>query len=169
MNLKFFKLNFWNFYNLISPKNKVFIGGHNISRDYTEIKKIKRIITHDEFDIFSFNNDIALLELETPIFYGPRVSPVCLPDGEQQDFTDQLTLVSGWGRLGEKLQTSTALRSVIVPIWSRDECLNANYGPSRITENMICGGFPEGKKDACQGNIKKGKIYELEKIKISHF
>lgn len=92
------------------------------------------------------------------------MSPVCLPDGEQQDFTDQLTLVSGWGRLGEKLQTSTSLRSVIVPIWSRDDCLSANYGPSRITENMICGGYPEGKKDACQG--KKIVFYESQNIEV---
>lgn len=87
------------------------------------------------------------------MFYGPRVTPICLPDGEQQDFTDHLTLVSGWGRLGERMSTSPSLRSVIVPIWSREDCLNASYGPSRISENMLCGGFPEGKKDACQGAI----------------
>jgi Trypsin len=127
---------------------QAFVGGHNISRDYTEIKKIRRIIAHEDFDIFNFNNDIALLELATPIVYGPRVTPVCLPSGNQDDFTDQLTLVAGWGRLGEKSPTSSTLRSVIVPIWSKKECMAAGYGTTRITDNMMCGGYAEGKKDA---------------------
>ncbi|CRL05275.1 CLUMA_CG018249, isoform A [Clunio marinus] len=104
---------------------RAFVGGHNISRDYTEIKRIKKIIPHENFDIFTFNNDIALLELDTPLFYSSRVAPACLPSGEQEDFTDQLTLVAGWGRVSERSQTSQTLRSVIVPIWSQEECLMA--------------------------------------------
>lgn len=79
------------------------MGGHNISRDYSEIKKIRKIITHEDFDIFTFDNDIALLELETPMLYSARVSPACLPSGEQKDFTDQLTL-------GELLKFSTVIK-----------------------------------------------------------
>lgn len=132
--------------------SKAFLGGHNITRDYTEIKRIKRIIPHEDFDIFNFNNDIALLELASPLFYGPRVQPACLPTGdEDEDFTDKLTVVAGWGRLSERLPTAQTLRSVVVPIWSQDECLKAGYGKSRITSNMMCGGFPDGEKDACQG------------------
>lgn len=137
---------------LRSKRNKkspqqAFVGGHNISRDYTEIKRIKKIIPHEDFDIFTFNNDIALLELETPLFYSSRVAPACLPSGTQQDFTDQLTLVAGWGRLSERSPTSQTLRSVVVPVWSQDECLMAGYGSTRITENMMCGGYPEGQRD----------------------
>jgi guanylate cyclase len=131
--------------------HQVYVGGHNISRDHTEIKKIKKIISHENFDIVSFDNDIALLELESPITYGPRVSSVCLPSGEQTDFTNELTLISGWGRLGEKMATSSALRSVVVPIWSEKDCHDSGYGSLRLTGNMMCGGYPEGKKDACQG------------------
>lgn len=58
----------------------------------------------------------------------------------------------GWGRLSERLPTSQTLRSVVVPIWSQDECTSAGYGSTRITSNMMCGGFPEGEKDACQVN-----------------
>lgn len=130
-----------------SNLRQAFVGGHNISRDYTEIKRIKKIIPHNDFDIFTFNNDIALLELETPVFYSSRVSPACLPSGTQQDFTDQLTLVAGWGRLSERSQTSQTLRSVVVPIWSQEDCLMAGYGSTRITDNMMCGGYPEGQRD----------------------
>lgn len=67
------------------------------------------------------------------MFYNSRVAPACLPSGNQDDFTDQLTLVAGWGRLSEKLPTSQTLRSVVVPVWSQDDCLKAGYGASRIT------------------------------------
>ena len=60
---------------------KVFIGGHNISKDFTEIKRIKQIIAHEDFDIFTFNNDIALIELESPVMFGAKVQPACLPNG----------------------------------------------------------------------------------------
>jgi hypothetical protein len=126
---------------------QVFVGGHNISKDYSEIKRIRKIIPHEKFDIFTFNNDIAILELETPIFYSNKASPACLPDGSQRDFTNQLTLVSGWGRISEKLPTSKALRAVVVPVWSQSDCLTAGYGSSRITSNMMCGGYPQGEHD----------------------
>jgi guanylate cyclase len=44
------------------------------------------------------------------------------------------------------------LRSVVVPIWTRDQCLEAGYGNKRISENMMCAGYHDGKKDACQGD-----------------
>ncbi|KAG5671024.1 hypothetical protein PVAND_001242 [Polypedilum vanderplanki] len=150
---------------------RAFVGGHNISRDYTEKKRIKKIIYHDDFDIFSFDNDIALLELDSPILYGPRVSSVCLPSGDETDFTNRLTVIAGWGRLGEKSQTSSTLRSVIVPIWSSKECMAAGYGATRITENMMCGGYPEGEKDACQGDsggpmVSEGPTGSMEVVGI---
>lgn len=133
--------------NFLPHEIRAFVGGHNISRDYTEIKRIRKIIVHEDFDIFTFNNDIALLELETPVFYNSRVAPACLPNGDQLDFTDQLCVVAGWGRQSERLPTSQTLRSVVVPVWSQEECLMAGYGSTRITENMMCGGYPEGERD----------------------
>lgn len=60
--------------------------------------------------------------------------------------------VAGWGRLSERLPTSQTLRSVIVPVWSQKNCLMAGYGATRITGNMMCGGYPEGERDSCQGD-----------------
>ena len=60
---------------------RVYLGGHVIAKDYTEIRRIKRIIEHEDFDILTFNNDIALLELDKPVKFGPTIQPACLPDG----------------------------------------------------------------------------------------
>lgn len=45
---------------------------------------------------------------------------------------------------------SVNLQEVTVPILSNAECRKTGYGQNRITENMLCAGYKEGKKDSCQ-------------------
>lgn len=42
-----------------------------------------------------------------------------------------------------------AINEVVVPILPRDVC-NEWIDTANVTEGMICAGFPEGGKDACQ-------------------
>ncbi|XP_055371669.1 transmembrane protease serine 9-like [Condylostylus longicornis] len=139
---------------------RVYIGGHEIRKDYTEVTKIKNVYDHEKFDVVSFNNDIALIELEKPLEFGPKVQPICLPSATDTDYAGVLTSVSGWGRTGEKDKTSKVLNSVIVPIWSQEQCKEAGYGAKRITENMMCAGYHDGGRDACQGDSGGSAIAE---------
>lgn len=45
---------------------------------------------------------------------------------------------------------SDTLQEVTVPIISNTACKKTGYGSSRITDNMLCAGIPEGGKDSCQ-------------------
>ncbi|XP_055596434.1 trypsin 3A1-like [Uranotaenia lowii] len=150
---------------------RVYLGGHNIAKDYTELRRIKRIVDHEDFDIFTFNNDIALLELDKPLRYGPTIQPACLPDGNTLDFAGSLAIVAGWGRVEEQRPPSKTLRSVVVPIWTQQQCLESGYGSKKITDNMMCAGFHDGKKDACQGDSggpmhKMGNAGSMEVIGV---
>lgn len=58
--------------------------------------------------------------------------------------------VTGWGRIGERKPTSDVLRKVDVPLMTQEECQKAGYPAGRITDNMVCAGYPKGLKDACQ-------------------
>ncbi|XP_058466491.1 trypsin 3A1-like [Malaya genurostris] len=150
---------------------RVYLGGHNIAKDYTELRRVKRIIDHENFDIFTFNNDIALLELDKPLRYGPTIQPACLPDGSERDLSGSLGIVAGWGRIEEKQPPSKTLRSVVVPIWSQQQCLEAGYGSKKISDNMMCAGYHDGKKDACQGDSggpmhKMGNAGSMEVIGV---
>lgn len=60
---------------------KVFIGGHNVTNDYKEVRRVRRIRAHPDFDIFTFNNDVAVVELDKPVKFGPKIQTACLPSG----------------------------------------------------------------------------------------
>ncbi|KAL1452582.1 hypothetical protein WDU94_006800 [Cyamophila willieti] len=63
--------------------------------------KFNEIVKHN-YDWLTMDNDIALLRLEKPPILNAFVQPVCLPYGPamNMDFTDQETLVAGWGKTG---------------------------------------------------------------------
>lgn len=71
-----------------------------------------------------------------------------------KNYTGRVAIVAGWGRTEERKPPSSSLRKVAVPIISREECFNSGYAKNRITENMICAGYADGKKDACQVRAK---------------
>lgn len=53
-------------------------------------------------------------------------------------------------QLTEGGSISDSLQEVVVPVLSNADCRKTAYGSSRITDNMLCAGFPKGGKDSCQ-------------------
>lgn len=130
------------------------MGGHNITEDYIDSRRVSIIHTHEHFDIFTYDNDIAILKLDRPVQFGPKVQPGCLPSINVIDnYAGAMTIIAGWGRLGEGKKTSPLLRSLIVPVWSQSQCYESDYGKKRISDNMMCAGYHDGVRDACQVKI----------------
>lgn len=59
---------------------------------------------HPEFERETFENDIALLELDSAVRYSDYIQPICLPPAHLYPYTDNETecFISGWGRTAEK-------------------------------------------------------------------
>lgn len=58
------------------------------------IKKVKRMIIHRDYNPSNFDNDIALLELESPYKVQPHVVPICLP--EKGKWSSRINLIIEW-------------------------------------------------------------------------
>ncbi|EEB17565.1 tripsin, putative [Pediculus humanus corporis] len=114
-------------------------------------RKIEKVIRHSGYNDRTFNNDIALLKMDKEVTLDDTLRPVCLPV-KGKSFSHYDGLVTGWGVKSQGGVTSPILQEVTVPIMSNAECKKTKYGSRRITDNMLCAGFPEGKKDACQGD-----------------
>ncbi|KAG5877870.1 hypothetical protein JTB14_031386 [Gonioctena quinquepunctata] len=142
---------------------------HDRSTSYetkTIMRKIKNIIRHRGYGTGgNYNNDIALLQLDQEVSLTGMLKPVCLPP-TGKSFTGYEGIATGWGATKEHGQTSNKLREVRVPIMSNIDCRNTGY-KNRITDNMMCAGYPDGKKDSCQGDsggplhILNGTIHQI--------
>ncbi len=112
----------------ISPSNLlVRIGEYNVldeseAHDHVN-RRITRVITHVDFDKFSYEYDIALLRLVQPVDYQPNIIPICLPGPDIDDLNGRTGTVTGWGRRTEFGNISPILREVHLPIISNSKCM----------------------------------------------
>ncbi|CAL8124258.1 unnamed protein product [Orchesella dallaii] len=119
-------------------------------------KGIKKKIVHPSYNFFTYENDLALLKLETPVNLTatPHIVPICLPGSDDLLIGENAT-VTGWGRLSEGGQLPNTLQYVQVPIISNDKCRDMFLKSGRmehIPEIFLCAGYDNGGRDSCQGD-----------------
>ncbi|XP_076048101.1 trypsin-1-like [Oratosquilla oratoria] len=132
-----------------NPKHlQITAGEHNLDvhEGHEQVRKVTRIILHQHYDSFSMYNDIALLEIESPLSFNEYVNSIPLETSEASGDCE----VTGWGAICEGCLSPVKLQKVSVPIISDAKCRQA-YGTSEILDSMICAGG-EGGKDSCQGD-----------------
>lgn len=81
------------------------IGTNNIkgSEPYSKKIKVNAIIIHPDFNVESYDNDIALFHLKKAVRYNNYIQPICLPFGVFQRLNKNTTcFISGWGRTKEE-------------------------------------------------------------------
>ncbi len=128
----------------------IVIGRHRLNgRDGTRVH-IQQIIRHAGYTGNSFDNDLALLQLVTPV----NDLPIALltPDRRALESHGQPATVIGWG-VTEQGSASDLLRQVTVPLVDLRTC-RQSYGifNEKVSDNMICAGSKSGGIDSCQGD-----------------
>uniref|UniRef100_A0A669AUW9 Peptidase S1 domain-containing protein n=1 Tax=Oreochromis niloticus TaxID=8128 RepID=A0A669AUW9_ORENI len=114
-------------------------------------RTVTKIIPHPNYNSTSFNNDICLLQLSSPVTFNNYISPVCLAASDSTFYSGVNSWVTGWGRTKEGGTVSQNLMEVEVPVVGNRQC-NCDNGVGTITDNMICAGLSAGGKDSCQGD-----------------
>ncbi|XP_071985759.1 anionic trypsin-2-like [Engystomops pustulosus] len=129
------------------------LGEYNIrvSEGTEQFIDSEKVIRHPGYDSYMIDNDIMLIKLSVPAQFSDVIKPIKLPENcppGSSPPAGTMCLVSGWGNTG--IVSPDVLQCVDVPVVSEESCRNS-YG-DRITDNMICLGYPEGGKDSCQGD-----------------
>lgn len=131
----------------------VILGDTNLRRkdSHEIIVGVKSIFVHNNYAInAAYDNDVALLQLKSPVKFTTHVRPACLADAQPRLLAGTNCTVTGFGRTSENGQKSPRLMQAVVPIKSTADCKKV-LGQS-VTSNMFCAGYAQGRIDSCRGD-----------------
>ena len=107
-----------------------------------QVRNIKKIHRHPQYDEITYDSDIAIIEMDSPVQFTDYVIPICLPHDES-DFNlvvaNANAVVIGWGATRKnRYKWSKRLKEVVVKVIDKTECKRKMTYP--VTENMFCAG-----------------------------
>ncbi|CAH1636844.1 unnamed protein product [Spodoptera littoralis] len=151
--------------------NRILTAAHNLNDGWSTVPSVTVVlgtttlmsdgvrqttsdyVLHENYNVFVFRSDIAIINLPSPVQFSSNLSPIALPSGSQlgDDFTGEIAIASGFGiNPGNGgVLPNQPLSYVDLPVISNDECKQA-YG-SIILPGIICTGSVVG-KNICTGD-----------------
>uniref|UniRef100_A0A182PP22 Peptidase S1 domain-containing protein n=1 Tax=Anopheles epiroticus TaxID=199890 RepID=A0A182PP22_9DIPT len=124
------------------------VGDHDyrtgLDTPYSAIYNIEQIISHENYNDQTRNNDIALLRTSNEIDFNRGVGPICLPFlYSTYSFADLSVDIAGWGTTSFGGPMSTVLRKTTLNVLQNAIC-TAPY----VNDQKVCT-FAVG-RDSCQ-------------------
>ncbi|NXP24986.1 GRAA protein, partial [Scytalopus superciliaris] len=138
-------------------KGKVVLGAHSLEDcgKQTQTFRIAKQIRYKSYNPMSKEHDIMLIQLQKRATINTAVKTIPLPTSGDDLKPGTVCRVAGWGKTDSHLKRfSATLREVNITVISRQTCNDKDHynGKPVITENMICAGAKDGKKDSCYGD-----------------
>uniref|UniRef100_A0A8C0AU34 Peptidase S1 domain-containing protein n=1 Tax=Buteo japonicus TaxID=224669 RepID=A0A8C0AU34_9AVES len=144
-------------------KNSVLTAGHCVTgRQYVFMlialflyskRTIRSITVHPEFKRETFENDIALFELDSAVRYSDYIQPICLPPSTVRIATrNSINILPFYMLSSIKGKTSPVLKDAQVEIIPSSVCNSSDAYEGLVSNNMICAGSRSGGTDTCQGD-----------------
>merc|ERR1712198_182027 len=131
----------------------ILVGAHNV-RESSEPNRVE--ITsfngwyHPQWDPNTLSNDIALIELPSPIEFNDYIKPSCLPSVGDTADPNELVTATGWGKPSDNAGGIPPVLRMVedLPIITNSEC-NAIYGI--VGDGVVCIDTTGG-KGTCNGD-----------------
>uniref|UniRef100_A0A4W3JXD6 Peptidase S1 domain-containing protein n=1 Tax=Callorhinchus milii TaxID=7868 RepID=A0A4W3JXD6_CALMI len=149
--------------------NRWLLSAAHCFQDSDSIRYTAVITVHSKYNQYTSDYDIALLELNAPVFFSDTIQPICLPAATHVFSNGAHCYVTGWGVLHEDgiISVNVSLRCEEKP---KETTCNKLY-ENGVTPRMLCAGYLHGGVDACQGDsggplvcLEKGKKWFLAGI-----
>uniref|UniRef100_A0A182I5R2 trypsin n=1 Tax=Anopheles arabiensis TaxID=7173 RepID=A0A182I5R2_ANOAR len=132
----------------ISPTTVMVRANSSFFNRGGKLHRVEKVIKHERFSYATGDYDFGLLKLKQRYRRGTFVK---LPERRRRFPPAERCTAMGWGEtLGR--ESREQLREVVMPIVSQAVCRKAYEGTDEITARMLCAGYPEGMRDACDGD-----------------
>ncbi|XP_075455008.1 acrosin-like [Ascaphus truei] len=134
---------------------RVVCGANQLSEfgPETQVRRIKKLIVHENFDPEIQRYDIALINIVEPIAFNDYTQPACLP-GETSEVSNMTNCyIGGWGDIEEESdEPSDILQEVHVDLIPLELCNSSDLYDGDIHFDHLCAGYERGVNDSCQGD-----------------
>lgn len=106
----------------------VILGAHFLNREeYTQVRQTipaDGLIWHEDYNSQNLINDVAIINLNTPVAPRAVIQPISLPSGADltNNFAGELVIASGWGRFSSANVASEYLRFVQLNVITETAC-----------------------------------------------
>ncbi|KAK0151377.1 Suppressor of tumorigenicity 14 protein [Merluccius polli] len=111
---------------------------------------LKQVIPHPYYNAYTYDNDIALMELAGDVAFSDYIQPICLPAAQHVFPSGTTVSITGWGATREGGSAASVLQKAQVRIINATVC--NRLMSNQITSRMLCAGILSGGVDACQGD-----------------
>ncbi|CAF1226006.1 unnamed protein product [Adineta steineri] len=137
--------------------SKVTIYAGSSARFAGQSRVASTITVHPSYNSGTKANDIALIQLGTPLTMSTAVKPVCIPSVSSATLAagewppaNLYVVAVGWGTLTEGGSLPLYLQQVTLQTiaYTASTCSNVLNDPQK----QLCAGVPGGGKDTCQGD-----------------
>uniref|UniRef100_A0A803W9V0 Peptidase S1 domain-containing protein n=1 Tax=Ficedula albicollis TaxID=59894 RepID=A0A803W9V0_FICAL len=116
-----------------------------------QLRRIKKLVRHKNYNKNDKSNDIALLQLSKPVECNAYTQVACVADPTTSLSDLQNCWVAGWGATTARAQNSSdVLQEAEVQLIDVQLCNSSRWYSGKIHTHNLCAGYPEGKIDTCQ-------------------
>uniref|UniRef100_A0ABM5GLH2 Acrosin n=1 Tax=Pogona vitticeps TaxID=103695 RepID=A0ABM5GLH2_9SAUR len=135
---------------------KIVVGATDLSDlpKTVQLRSVRKVILHQDYNPRTEANDIALIQLDNPVTFGNYVQPACLPESTADSKTTfSHCYISGWGTTSQNsVKTSDVLQEAKVNLLQTEKCNSSHWYNGAVGPHTLCAGYVQGGVDTCQGD-----------------